>query len=47
LTNRSLRRASKPSLGDHLVEVLDSNAVKPREDRRVAIEVRGREENAW
>src|SRR5439155_21374341 len=41
-----LRRAREPGLGDKLAEVLDGQALQARENRRVAIEVWGGEEDA-
>src|SRR5207237_10221706 len=38
--------AREPGLGDELAEVLDGQALQAREDRRVAIEVWGGEEDA-
>ena len=43
--DQPLRRPREPRLGDQLVQVLDRDALQAREDRRVAVEVWGREED--
>ena len=43
----SLGSTSQPRLDDHFFEVRDGDRLEADQDRRIPVEVRGREEDSW